>query len=73
MAARVHAPRSARGGRELRLTGFHRGVPTPRGFIASRRVGSRAHPTNPYLPMQNRLKITPSKSSGVNAPVMLDN
>ena len=40
------------------------------------RVGE-AHPTarrgkRIYLPIQKRLKITPSKSSGVNSPVMLD-
>ncbi len=34
-------------------------------------VGTSAHPTD-YLPIQKRLKITPSKSSGVNSPVMLD-
>lgn len=35
------------------------------------RMGTECPPYN-YLPIQKRLKITPSKSSGVNSPVMLD-
>jgi hypothetical protein len=38
------------------------------GFGEHRRLGAPGR----YFPIQKRLNITPSKSSGVNRPVMLD-